>query len=346
MTRFVFALLAASALSPALAAEDPGLIKGSNDSRIRSVDYSTIVVTRLTSTNKVPIVITYGDAESPSLISGLMVVDVTIKDNLEPDAAAKASALAEAKCLDPAGPRWCVDRHSNQITLQPVKDDDGSMLTVTTKQTNAVGQDVYHHYSYELRTRAGRIADKMDDQGKIDPNASHDPLAYSEVHYTYSVEDRDRKQTEWRNNHKNDQADKQKADLNEKLIMAQFSGTRTSQWTGGDSEDCLKLGKPTRVSDNGQFTVLYFPPTVPVSIPNRVEDDGTETKISWHAAKAPDSGDFMILHEVPKKFVLRRGGKEGRDGLVCLFVRDPGAKVPIIPFTGTSSPDVVREVRK
>ncbi len=321
MTRFALALLAASALSsPACAADDPASIKGANDTRIRTVDYSEKVVTRITSTNKVPVVLTYDDAEIPKLISGLKVADVTIKEGAD----AKATAAAADACTE-----WCADRHANELTLQPLKDDPGSMLAVTTEKTNPDGSSVRRHYAYELRTRTGQITDPPDKE------------AYFRIGYTYSAQAAARQAAAWREAHKDDIAAAQKQKVQDQLALAQFGGNRNYQWTHGDSPDCRALS-PQRISDNGQFTVLYFPMNTPVSIPNAVATDPSkaESRLEWHPEKTPDSGDLMVLHSVPKQFVLRR------DKMVCLFVRDPHAPWQPVPSTGTSSPDVIRETRK
>ena len=78
MRRLLLTLLASSCLLPAArAADDPQLIPGANDTHIRAVEYSDKTVTRLTSTDLVPITITYGDGEEPMLIAGLKVVVIT-----------------------------------------------------------------------------------------------------------------------------------------------------------------------------------------------------------------------------------------------------------------------------
>jgi type IV secretory pathway VirB9-like protein len=326
MSRFCFALLAASALaSPATAASDPAMIRGANDTRIRTVDYSERVVTNIVSTDLVPITITYGDGEIPKLVAGLKVVVVTPKEGAD----AKAAQDAAAGCAD-----WCADHHANDLTLQPLKTDAGSMLVVTTeKPGDNGGPAVRHHYAYQLSTRIGTCT------GKGPDCTDADTLAYFRVSYTYSAEDRAKAVATWQVSHKDDLAAKAHQKVQDRLAVAQFGGPRNYKWTKGDSQDCAVLA-PARLSDNGQMTTLYFPMNTPISVPNRIEPDGSESLLDWHPEKAPDSGDMMVLHSVPAQFVLRR------DKLVCLFVRDPKAPWQVIPNTGTATPDVVRETRK
>jgi type IV secretory pathway VirB9-like protein len=319
MTRFCLALLSASALvPPAAASDDPALIKGANDTRIRTVDYSTRTVTRIVSTDMVPVTITYGDGEEPKLVAGLNVV--IINPSAPTAADAKQGPPTPADSCAAAG--WCADRHANELTLQPVKPDTGSMLVVTTEKPSGER----HHYAYELSTREGAIAGKAD------------PQAYFRVSYTYSAEDHAKAVKDWQVAHKDDLAAKEHQKVLDRLATAQFGGPRTYKWNVG-KQDCPALA-PERISDNGQQTVMYFPMNTPISVPNKIEPDGSESLLEWNPEKAPDSGDYLIVHSVPTHIVLRR------DKLVCPLERDPAAPWPVIPSTGTATPDVVRETRK
>ena len=330
MNRFIVALLAATTLSPvAHAADDPAPIKGANDTRIRTVDYSDHIVTRITSTDLVPVTITYGEGEKPTLIAGLKVVVTTVKDGAD----AKTVQAASDACTD-----WCADRHANELTLQPLKPDTGSMLVVTTERDDGGANPIRHHYAYELRTRTGVIAEDITN-GKV--TTPTDKEAYFRINYTYSAEDAARRAAEWLKAHKDDAANAMHQKVQDKLAIAQFGGNRNNKWTRGDSADCNVLA-PRRISDNGQMTTLYFPMNTPVSVPNVVNPDKerTETLLSWHPEKAPDGGDLMVIHSVPQQFVLRRANQ------VCLFVNhafDPDQKVPA---TGTATPEVVKETKR
>jgi hypothetical protein len=329
VNRFCLALLTASALvSPAAAADDPALIKGANDTRIRTVDYSAHTVTRIVSTDMVPVTITYGEGEEPKLIAGLNVVVIT--PSAAPAADPKAAPPAES--CSAAG--WCADHHANELTLQPVKPDAGSMLVVTTERPGVGGNPVErHHYAYELSTRTGTIAGK---------GADKDKEAYFRVSYTYSAEDHAKAVKDWQVAHAPDLAAKERQKVSDRLAIAQFGGPRNFKWTKGNSADCKILAPDSmRISDNGQQTVVYVPMNTPIGIPNRYEPGSTdESLLEFHSEKAPDSGDLMVLHSVPQQFVLRR------DKLVCLLERDPTVPLQAVPNTGTATPDVVRETRR
>jgi type IV secretory pathway VirB9-like protein len=333
VTRFSIALLAATFLTaPAFAASDPAVAKGSNDTRIRVVEYSDWTVTRIVSTNLVPITITFGSDEKPSMISGVKVIDMTPKET------ANAKDADVPHCVD-----WCADREANELTLQPLHPDPGSMLLVTTmRPSDDPARPTAHHYAYQLSTRDGVITDSKDVDfhvGKDGRPVSGDPDAYFRVTYTYPAEELAKRQADWKAAHKDDAVNAQKKKIQDQLELAQFGGPRNFQWTHGDSPDCRVLS-PSRVSDNKQFTTLYFPMNAPVSIANKVNPDGSESLLSWHPERAPGGGDLMVLESVPMKFVLRR------DKMVCLFERGPDNTNDAVPTTGTSSPSVIRETRR
>jgi type IV secretory pathway VirB9-like protein len=334
MRRYLLPLLAATALtSPVLAADDPPLLPGANDTRIRSIDYSERKVTRITSTDMVPVTITYGETEIPTLIAGVKVVSITPKDGAD----AKTAAEAAESCTD-----WCADRHANELTLQPLKPDAGSMLAVTTQKTED-GKTIRHHYAYELRTRTGTIAETIAD-GRVTEPA--DKEAYFRVYYTYSAEDAAAKATAWRQTHATDIAAAEHAKVLDHLATSSYSAPRNYNWKFNDSPDCSTLG-PERISDDGQLTVIHFRMNAPVSIPNIVGDDDKESLASFHTDKAPDSGLVMVVHGVPGRrdprlpaMVLRR------DKMVCGLYNwgfNPNATAP---NTGTSAPDVVRDTKR
>jgi type IV secretory pathway VirB9-like protein len=262
------------------------------------------------------ITITYGEGEIPKLIAGLKVANVTPKDGAD----AKAAQEAAAGCTD-----WCADRHANELTLQPLKGDTGSTLMVTTSK-DIPGGTVRHHYAYELSTRIGACGGKI---GCVDNEE------YFHVSYTYSADDRAKAIKDWQDTHKTDIAARERQKVAGRLATAQFGGPRIFMWSKG-KQDCGTLN-PERISDNGQQTVMYFKMNTPISIPNKVEPNGEESLLEWTSKKAPDSGDYMIIHSVPTRIVLRR------DKMVCPIQRDPKAPWPYIPSTGTATPDVVRE---
>lgn len=241
MKRLLLALWASSCLLPAArAADDPQLIPGANDTRIREVEYSDKTVTRLTSTDLVPITITYGDGEEPMLIAGLKVVVITPKEGAD----AKAAAAASATCTD-----WCADRHANELTLQPLRQDFGSMLVVTTRKKDG-DQIIFHHYAYELMTRMGVIAEAMNGANVA---VAADPQSYFRVQYTYHTEEAAKKAAEWKVAHAGDAGNRMKQLAAARLATSQFGPGLNHNWWFNDSPDCRALG-PDRVSDDNRQT--------------------------------------------------------------------------------------------
>jgi type IV secretion system protein VirB9 len=333
MRRFILALLAATALSGQVrAADDPQQVAGANDTRIRTIDYSEKTVTRLTSTDLVPLTLVFGEGQTPFMIAGLKVVDVTPPDN----------PAAQKAATPPACTDWCAMRHANELTLQPLKQDFGSMLVVTTKKQDG-DQVVYYHYAYELVTRTGIIADAIAPDGKVTTPA--DPQSYFRVQYTYSAEERAKKLAEWKTAHANDGANHMKQLVSDRLATSKFGTNLNHNWWFNDSPDCRALG-PDRVSDDGRQTTIHFRMNAPVSIPNIVDDEGKEHLAQYHTDMAPDSGLLVVVHSVPGRLdpkqpamVLRRDKQVC--GLYNLGYNASGSA----PNTGTSSPDVVRQVK-
>ena len=251
--RIALALLAATALSsPAWSADDPAMLKGANDTRIRGVDYNERSVTRITSTDLVPITLTYGEFEKPMLIAGVNVAVVTPPDHAD----AKAAQAAAEGCTN-----WCADRHANELTLQPLKPDTGSMLAVTTEKEED-GKVIRHHYNYELNTRTGT------------PGA--DPKAYFRVLYWYSAEDAAKAAAAWRLAHAGDIATAAHQKVMDRLATSQFSAPRNFRWKFNNSVDCRTIG-PERISDNGRDTVVHFRMNSSLAIPNIVGEDDQES---------------------------------------------------------------------
>ena len=215
------------------------------------------------------------------------------------------------------------------------------MLVVTTRKKDG-DQSIYHHYAYELMTRTGIIAEAMNGPMVSTPA---DPQSYFRVQYTYHAEEAAKRAAEWKQAHIGDVAAAQHQRALDRLATSKFGPTLNHNWWFNDSPDCRALG-PDRVSDDSRQTTIHFRMNAPLSIPNIVGEDGTESLAQHHNDMAPDSGLLMIIHSVPGRLdpkqpaiVLRR------DKLACGLYNlgfNPNASAP---NTGTSSPDVVRVVK-
>ena len=150
MSRSRSVLAAVTLLAPlllsqrALAVIDP--TPDPKDSRIRTTPYDPGQVVRLTSTGLSPLQVIFEDGEHPVTIAGALVF----------------TDPKEAK-------DWLARPSGNVLILQPLRAMEPSVLFVRT--TTADGKE--RHYSFELRTRDGSVADTAD------------PDAYMTVRLTY-----------------------------------------------------------------------------------------------------------------------------------------------------------------
>ena len=119
---------------------------GPKDSRIRTTPYDPGQVVRLTSTGLSPLQVIFEDGERPVTIAGALVF----------------TDPKEAK-------DWLARPSGNVLILQPLRAMEPSVLFVRT--STADGKE--RHYSFELRTREGSVADAAD------------PQAYMTVRLTY-----------------------------------------------------------------------------------------------------------------------------------------------------------------
>lgn len=325
MNRLALALCASTALAtPAVAADEPLLPPKATDGRVRVVEYGETVVTRLTSTNLTPLTIAYGDGERPVLIAGTKVVTMPKPTG---DAKKDREATEAIACTD-----WCADTHGNELTLQPLRSDPGSVLAVTTLREDGTR----HRYTYELRTRDGRITDTVVD-GVVKEKA--DPFAYFRVTYRYTAEETAKKQAEWRANNRATLDAIEAKRAADRQAVAAYSGPRNYQWLKNDSPACRLIG-PQTVSDDGRSTVLKFAMNTQLPLMNIVNQDGKESVVQPVPGTADDSGVIYRLNMAPAQIMLRRGDQ------ACLLQNARYNPDATAPNTGTNSPDVVREVRR
>src|SRR3954453_21329690 len=128
-------LLTATLLAPlpALALTEPA--PGPKDSRVRSTPYDPQQVVRLTSTGLSPLQVILEGGEKPVQIAGSQVF----------------TDPKEAK-------DWLARPSGNVLILQPLRQLAPSVLFVRTVTADGRGR----HYSFELRTPEGNVADPAD----------------------------------------------------------------------------------------------------------------------------------------------------------------------------------------
>lgn len=333
------ALMAATLLTPfaASAAIDPAPVPGSNDTRLRTVDRSLVGVVNLTSTNLTPINLSFPPGETIINVSGLFVVPFHAKENATVDEIQKASAACVGRgAVKPPEPVWCVNWTASEVSLQPIHDDSGSMFMITTQ---AAGGGALHDYNYHLSTRKGAI-------GGAEPCAPgqthdcYDRLSYFHVQYTDKVGERARAIAEA----KPMAIARQERKVSERILTDTSNAPRFYRnWFVNDSPACHDLA-PDTIFDDGRQTYIHFTMNTPLSIPTLppLDGKGQEVKANFTDDQAPDGGRKWTLNNVPRVIYLRRGvtNKE-----VCGLYNKAWNRDTTATFTGTSSPNVVREIR-
>ena len=86
--------------------------------------------------------------------------------------------------------------------------------------------------------------------------------------------------------------------------------------------------------DDGRFTYFRFANNRDIPAPFYIGADNEETRINFHM-----DGDFMVLHRVAPRFVLRLG-----EAVVGVWNDDYDPEGIATP-QGTVSPNVVREIK-
>jgi len=311
MTRIRSLLLAATLLAPvpALAVIDP--VPGPRDSRVRSTPYDAQQVVRLTSTGLVPLQVVLEAGEKAVMIAGAMVQ--VIGDD---------GKIPETR-------DWLAKRSGNVLVLQPLRQMEPSMLFV--RSLAADGRE--RPYSFELRTRDGKITDASD----------HD--AYMTVEFAYKHVPTPDEIAAWRA-----RRDALVAARGDQAVQARFAqaqlGFVNANYDKRDPVGCPLLapvsinGQPA-ISDDGHRTTLTFAPHTVLPEVYVINQDNKKANTTTINETTADELR-VIVPSVQRGLVLLRGGK------VCAIRNNAFDTVGTQPGggTGTISPDVVRQVRQ
>jgi type IV secretion system protein VirB9 len=242
--------------------------------------------------------------------TGLTPLEIVFAEGESPEMIAGTLASTDQKHAKD----WYAFHHDNVLILQPLHAMAPSILFVGTGRAN--GQPG-RNYTFELDTRDGNVAQPDDD-------------AYVQVNMTYPADEAAARAAAWRARQDAAHAAQAKA----RLAQAQFEGQRNWRYLAQGST----LIQPVSVSDDGQNTMLLFPPHAAVPVPYIINQDGKESIVQTTSQDTPD-GLLMILHTTVAEVVLRRGRQ------VCALYNQGYDPIGKMPGTGTLSPDVVREVR-
>ena len=293
-------LLSAVVLAPlpALAVTDPA--PGSKDSRVRSTPYDAQQVVRLTSTGLSPLQVILESGEKPVTIAGALVI----------------SDPKQAK-------DWLARPSGNVLILQPLRQMEPSVLFLRT--VTADGQE--RHYSFELHTREGNVAD------------TSDKAAYMTVQFAYKVQPSPEQIAAAAMRREAARSTAAERATKVRLEQVQYTAPRNYDYSKRDPEGCPLLA-PVYVYDDGSRTTLVFAPHAVLPEIYTINQDGKEA-VATTINDTTATGLQVVLPSVQREMRLRRGGK------VCALRDNAFDPVGVRPGggTGTVSPDVVRQVR-
>jgi type IV secretion system protein VirB9 len=319
--------------APTVAAEAP--VSAGADPRVRVIAYDPQQVVKLYAAPGATLTIQLAPGET---VAGLPVSDQALLDQPEP-AGADPLALAGGPAPSEragAGRGASTDRNlftavrGNFVMLKALRDLDPQPLFIIGRSTDpATGKEVLRAYTFELSTREG-------------PLTADTPDTYYLVRFTYPAEERAaavaqadaRRQA----NVAAAAARRQKREERQARERLQLAGTNaatpgTMNWNY-DGQGDLALA-PAEVWDDGQSTFLRFPGNRRVPAIFSVLADGREAAVNYSA----NTAGLITIHQTNGSFRLRDGGL-----VLCIVNRafDPTGRNA---GTGTTSPDVVREIR-
>ena len=293
-------ILAAVVLAPlpAFAVTDPA--PGAKDSRVRSTPYDAQQVVRLTSTGLSPLQVILEAGEKPVTIAGALVI----------------SDPKQAK-------DWLARPSGNVLILQPLRQMEASVLFLRT----VTGDGQERHYSFELHTREGNVADLTD------------KAAYMTVQFAYKAQPSPEQIAAAAARREAARSVAAERATKVRLEQVQYTAPRNYDYSKRDPEGCPLLA-PVYVYDDGSRTTLVFAPHAVLPEIYTINQDGREA-VATTINDTTATGLQVVLPTVQREMRLRRGGK------VCALRDNAFDPVGVQPGggTGTVSPDVVRQVR-
>jgi len=305
------------------------------DPRVRVIAYDPQQVVKLYAVPGATLTIQLAPGEA---VAGLPVSDQSLLDQLDAtDPLALAGGPVAPSERAGSGRGASTDRNlltavrGNFVMIKPLRDLDPQPLFIIGRSTDPVtGREVLRAYTFELSTHEG-------------PLTADAPNTYYLVRFTYPAEERAaaaaaakaRRQA----NTAAAAARRKKRDERRARERLQLAGIHTAtpgvmNWHYDGQGD--RVLAPAEVWDDGQSTFLRFPGNRRVPAIFSVLADGREAAVNYSA----DTTGLITLHQTGSAFRLRDGGL-----VLCILNRAFDA-TGRNPGTGTTSLDVVREVRR
>lgn len=327
-------LLPAAWPAPALAGEAP--VPAGRDPRVRVIAYDPQQVVKLYAAPGATLTIQLAPGE---VVAGLPVSDQALLDPPEPTGPgntplAMASGPAPSERVA-AGRGATADRNlltsvrGNFVMLKPLRDLAPQPLFIIGRSTDpATGREIMRAYTFELSTREG-------------PLTADAPNTYYLVRFTYPNEERaaaaaaaEARRQAGAAAAATRRAEVQTRVARERLQLASAATPGTMNWNY-DGQGDRELS-PAEMWDDGQSTFLRFPGHRRLPAVFAVLADGREAAVNTSTSTA----GLVTVHQTGPMLRLRDGGR-----VLCLFNRAFDA-TGRNAGTGTTSPDVVRELRR
>lgn len=215
----------------------------------------------------------------------------------------------------------------NVLPLMPIHEGH-STAQVITKSPDGT-QRVYQFYLVALAPKSDADCLTSD---------CDDPRATYGLTFTYPAQEKKAKvearQVAWKARHEQDLKDRVKTDI--------FYGTRNWRYVAQGTRRAKTLLAPDEVSDNGAVTAFLYlgnrrVPSIYVCTaePCTEKDERQVTPVPMQ--------DLLVVQETARHWRLRFG--ENRDAVLDIW-NDGYDPIGANPGTGTTSPDVIRVVRK
>jgi type IV secretion system protein VirB9 len=318
---------------PAAAGKAP--VPAGADPRVRVIAYDPQQVVKLYAVPGATLTIQLAAGET---VAGLPVSDQSLLDQFDPsETLALAGGAVAPSERAAAGRGASTDRNlftavrGNFVMIKPLRELDPQPLFIIGRATEpTTGREVMRAYTFELSTREG-------------PLTAEAPNTYYLVRFSYPEEERAAAAaaTEARRQANAAAAAARRKEREERQARERLQLAGTNAATSGmmnwhyEGRGDRALA-PAEVWDDGQSTFLRFPGNRRVPAIFSVLADGREAAVNYSA----DTAGLITIHQTAGAFRLRDGGL-----MLCILNRafDGTGRNP---GTGTTSPDVVREVRR
>ena len=316
---------------PAMAEEAPA--PAGSDPRVRVIAYDPHQVVKLYAVPGATLTIQLAPGET---VAGLPVSDQALLDGAEPAGAGGPIALAGGPAPSEraaAGRGASSDRNlftavrGNFVMIKPLRDLAPQPLFIIGRSTDpATGREVMRAYTFELSTRAG-------------PLTAEAPDTYYLIRFTYPAEERAAAAAAATARRQAGAAaaaarrrEVEERGARQRLQLAATPGAANWNYEGQGDRDLA----PAEVWDDGQSTFLRFPGNRRVPAIFSVLADGREAAVNYSVSAA----GLITVHATGPALRLRDGGL-----VLCILNRAHDA-TGRNAGTGTTSPAVVREIRR